>query len=243
LNPTNVGYGRAMNQGVRASTSHYVCILNTDLILNAEALTSIWRHMELSPATGVCSPVICHSNGRMQGFTYAPSWCAQYSDFCGQIATKLTKLHIARAKEPVSVAGVMGAFIFLRRDLIEDGTLFDEDFFFYYEDTDLARRLWKGGVRCDVLPGESIVHLVGKSSSSKNYRLFHASKYLFVRKHFGLASARLTHCLDRWKFRRKLAVYQLLALFLPTTRVRGKLSSYREGLRALQGISKEYGKL
>ena len=42
----NLGYGRAINRGAAATNSRYICVTNTDVILNREALITLWRFME-----------------------------------------------------------------------------------------------------------------------------------------------------------------------------------------------------
>ncbi|HQB40008.1 MAG TPA: glycosyltransferase, partial [Deltaproteobacteria bacterium] len=42
----NLGYGRAINRGIQASDSRYICVLNTDVVLNGACLTRLWEFME-----------------------------------------------------------------------------------------------------------------------------------------------------------------------------------------------------
>ena len=226
LNAKNVGYGRAMNRGIAASRSKYVCLLNTDVILNAGALIALWRHLESHPQTGVSSPRICYPGGRTQGFIFCDGIAPHYSAFLGKLQAKRQKLRIERAQEPLRVDGFLGAFLFLRRELCPDGKLFDEDFFFYFEDTDLARRLAKRGVRCDVLPKQSVVHLGGQSTSVRNGIQYYRSKYLYVRKHYGPRHAAMLQALDRFRIRRKVLSYCLLKAISRSETIRGKLELY-----------------
>src|SRR5260370_26107607 len=41
----NLGYGRGVNRGIAATTSKYVCVTNTDVILNQDALVVLWRFL------------------------------------------------------------------------------------------------------------------------------------------------------------------------------------------------------
>ena len=80
-NDRNLGYGVAANQGVVATKSRYVCVLNTDLILNNGALAAIWRFMEENETVGVCTPVVRYSDGRMQGFFLNFLFCSIIGSF------------------------------------------------------------------------------------------------------------------------------------------------------------------
>src|SRR6266571_3173577 len=65
-NEENIGYGQAMNRGIAASESSYVAVLNTDLILNGEALTALWNYLESHSDVGICAPLICNADGTLQ---------------------------------------------------------------------------------------------------------------------------------------------------------------------------------
>ena len=59
----NLGYGRAINRGIAAVDSRYVCALNTDIILDATTLAALWEFMEQTPDAGVVSPRIANRDG------------------------------------------------------------------------------------------------------------------------------------------------------------------------------------
>jgi GT2 family glycosyltransferase len=106
-----------------------------------------------------------------------------------------------------------------------DGKLFDDDFFFYYEDTDLAHRWHDRGICCMVLPGQSIMHIGGQSGARDNIQ-FNRSKYIYLTKHYGSRHALNVFMLDRWKIRRKMIEYRFLNRFSSRERIRQKLASY-----------------
>ena len=72
----NIGYGRAINRGVAATASKYVCVMNSDVILNREALIELWRFLEERPDAGVCAPRITYEDGRSQGMAFQSSLLA-----------------------------------------------------------------------------------------------------------------------------------------------------------------------
>ena len=236
-NGENLGYGRAMNRGIAACSSRYVCALNTDLVLNGEALAALWRHLESHPRTGVASPRICYPGGRTQGFVFFDGIIPLYFALVSKLMTKYHKWRVERASRPLRVDGVLGAFMFLRRELCPGGRLFDEDFFFYYEDTELARRLTRQGVRCDVLPDHAIVHLGGQSTSVRNSIQYYRSRYLYVRKQYGPGHAALLMTLDRWRIRRKALFYSLMGKLFPSDTVKAKRQLYASILDSLASLT------
>ncbi len=237
LNDENLGYGRAVNRGLRAVNSKYVCVLNTDVILNREGLSALWRFMENNPANSVCSPVICNPDLSIQGFFYMFNAVFLYSDFIKKAYTTYKKFRISHAPSPIRVDGVAGAFIFLRRSIIEGERLFDRDFFFYFEDTDLAHTLHKRDISAYILPDQKIIHLGGQSGTGPNWKLFYESKYRYVKKHFGPLQLRNIYYLDLLKVNVKYFKYKLLTLFPSPNKVLHKNNFYRELSGSLKTLS------
>ena len=143
----NLGYGRAINRAVAATNSAYICVTNTDVTLNPEALISLWRFMEEHPDAGLCAPRIFYEDGRDQGMVFHASLTSQYVQWYAKHRARSAKREIAMAAEPVKVEGVMGAFFLMRRSALPSQKLFDEDFFLFYEDTALSHTLFNRGVR------------------------------------------------------------------------------------------------
>lgn len=222
----NLGYGRAINRGIRAVRSRYVCVLNTDIAMSAECLTRLWEFMERTPAAGVVAPRITNRDGSTQGFIFQHSTLAMFSGLANRISTSLLKRELARATGPMQVDGVLGAFFLIRYELTAEGRLFDEDFFFYFEDTELAHRLHAAGVNCYVLPDCSIIHFGGGSTSIEAARMFFRSKHLYVTKCYGNRCAEAVKQLDRIRLRMKYLKYAVLALLLPTGKVAAKKKHY-----------------
>lgn len=240
-NAENLGYGRAMNRGIAASASRYLCLLNTDVILNAEALAALVEHCDTHSGVQVCSPVIRYSNGRIQGFFFKFGLATLYLDLYKKMYNKIFKTRLASAREPLRVDGIAGAFIFCRRELAVDGRLFDEDFFFYYEDTELAHRLLKQGKRCEVLPLHSIIHIGGQSSSLRHIRLFYGGKYLYIRKQYGAGHTRIIFLLDCIKVRLKTCFYSFTCLVASSRKMSNKRESYGHVLQAMKEIKERNG--
>jgi len=221
----NLGYGRGMNRGMQAVRSQYACIMNTDLILNQEALSALWSFFEARPEAGVASPVIMGSDQRVQGFLFLPSIWSLYSQTISKIRSKRWKLRVEKADTPLTVPGVLGAFFMIRRDLFTD-RLFDEDFFFYYEDSELAHRYWKRGIPCFVLPQVSITHLGGQSTSAEGGRLFQESRRIYLEKCYGSPHTVLLALLDRFRLRFKYYKYFLLNSVVKSQKIQSKYDFY-----------------
>lgn len=144
-NEGNEGYAKAANQGFRATRSPFVCVLNPDVHLEPDYLERVIEAMEAAGRrVGTAAGKLLRGVGTEIERT-------PYVDSLGIRMTRSNRHFDLGAGEPDpewetprEVFGVSGAAIVLRRELIEDvaleGETFDEDFFTYREDADLAWR-------------------------------------------------------------------------------------------------------
>jgi N-acetylglucosaminyl-diphospho-decaprenol L-rhamnosyltransferase len=223
----NLGYGRGINRGVAATTSKYVCIMNTDVFLNRDALVNLWRFLEEHFDVGVCAPRITYEDGRNQGMVFKASLFAIYANWFAKLLASYEKRRIARATVPLRVDGVMGAFFLIRRSLIPQPALFDEDFFFFYEDTALAHTLKNNSVPCFIVPEATIIHLGGKSGSANSISAFYESRNLYLKKFYGPLHARAVYFLDRARILRKWTIYSLFSRLTASERIKSKQRYYK----------------
>jgi len=230
----NLGYGKAINRGIVASQSRYICVLNTDVILNSAALIALWDHLEKNADVGVVSPLVTNQDGSIQGFIFYKTTMAIIFNILNKIRTSLIKRKLAGSTTPQQVDGVLGAFFLIRRSVATSGKLFDEDFFFYFEDTDLAHRLCDAGIKCHVLPGYSIIHLGGSSTSLQAARIFFKSKSIYLKKHYGDSFAGLIARLDKLRLAIKLIKYRFLSAFIKSPKIISKRDYYASMQQALE---------
>jgi len=222
----NLGYGRAINRGIAAVDSRYVCAMNTDVILDEATLVALWEFMEQTPDAGVAAPRIANRDGSTQGFIFHRSRMSIVFNSMNKLRSSLLKRKLAKATAPLRVPGVMGAFFLIRRSCFPEGKLFDEAFFFYFEDNDLAHRLLDAGVHCYALPRQHLIHLGGSSTSVEGARVFYRSKNLYLKKHYGRSFARMIMALDRIRLRMKFIKYTVLSLVSSSQGIAHKKAHY-----------------
>jgi GT2 family glycosyltransferase len=158
---------------------------------------------------------------------FRASLFAIYANWFAKLLARYEKRKIARATAPLRVDGVMGAFFLIRRSVIPLPTLFDEDFFFFYEDTALAHTLKNNGVPCFVVPGATIIHLGGKSGSANSISSFYESRNLYLKKFYGPLHAKAIYFLDRARILRKLSLYSLFSRITGSERIKSKQRYYK----------------
>ena len=89
--------------------------------------------------------------------------------------------------QTVEVDSVVGAYMMVRIDAIDETGLMDDSFFMYGEDLDWAYRIKQNGWRVYYHPATTVLHYKGATSSRQSYRLiveFYRAMYLFHRKHY-----------------------------------------------------------
>ena len=158
LNATNVGFAAAQNQGVRVAKGKWLLSLNPDVLLAPDFIAKLVAAGEADPSIGtVCGKLLRWSLGDEPEFT-------QVVDSTGIYFTPDLR-HLDRGAghedrgqydQPEFVFGATGAAALYRRSMVEDVSLdedfFDEDFFSYREDADLAWRAQLMGWKCLYVP-------------------------------------------------------------------------------------------
>lgn len=139
MNQQNKGFAPGHNQAIQATDSDYVLVLNPDVTLGPQYVELLVRYLEDHPDCGSATgKLLLKSN-------------PQIVDSTGLIMNKAYRAFDRGAGEPASqwmdsgnVFGVSGAAAFYSRKMIEDisieGEFFDNDFFAYKEDVDVAWR-------------------------------------------------------------------------------------------------------
>jgi len=195
-NLLNIGFGRAVNKCIKQGTAPYVLILNPDTIIKDGFFGSILQYIENNPDIGIVGPKVLNTDGSLQGSARAflKPWMAFFGR--NSLLTKwfpnnrISRKSILSTKSdgrtPMFVDWLSGACMLIRRKAIDDVGLFDEQFFMYWEDVDLCKRMWDYGWKVAYFPKASIVHHVGGSSQNRPLQSiieFHRSSYKIISKY------------------------------------------------------------
>ena len=153
-NAENRGFAVATNQGIRASASEYVVTLNNDVLADPEWLATLIRCVESDPHIGMVAskmlfadrPHIINSAGICID-RVGIAWDCRGGE-----------LDNPDEIEPQEIFGPCAGAALYRRDMLDEIGLFDEDFFAYMEDVDLAWRARIAGWRCLYVPQARVLH-------------------------------------------------------------------------------------
>ena len=202
-NPTNVGFGRGVNQGVSMTCSRYVLILNPDCVLTPGSVAALRNVLDQDRECVLVGPRVTDRDGTLQGSARGDP--AMLTGLFGR-ATHLTHWfprsrlaqHNVRSRAQIEsgassgqVDWVAGVCMLTRRDAFEQVGGFDERFFLYWEDADLCRRLRARGGVIRFVSGATVSHRVGRSSRTAEavaIRSFHDSAYLYYTTHVAPSS-------------------------------------------------------
>lgn len=197
-NKTNYGFAKAVNQGLELTDSEYILLLNPDTILLNNAIKVYYDFMQATPSAGCCGGTILEKNMNPGiSFGFFPTLKQIFFEEFGlrKIFTKYYFNHLSPAcklknenSKPISVDYVSGANMFFKKNVLNKAGKLDEDFFLYYEETELSFRIKKSGFKNFVVPEAKIIHLEGKSFAGDDFnkiKLMKKSEFLFFRKCYG----------------------------------------------------------
>jgi GT2 family glycosyltransferase/tRNA A-37 threonylcarbamoyl transferase component Bud32 len=169
----NMGFARAVNQGVAASAGKYVCLLNNDARLSPDTLSTLAAYMDAHPDVGMTAPQLLHEDGRKQhSFDNFPSLATAFlnKSLLRLLAPSKFPSKSQEYSEPREVESVIGACMMVRRELIERIGPLDEAFFLFLEETDWCLRAWRAGSKVVFVPSSKVVHLQGKTRDKARVR-------------------------------------------------------------------------
>lgn len=195
-NKDNVGFSRANNQAIKQSKGEYILLLNPDTVVEEDTFEKTTAFMDAHPEAGGLGVKMIDGKGVFlpESKRGLPSpWVAFYKIFgISKLFPKsktFGKYHLSFLNEnDINEVDVLaGAFMMLRKKVLDKIGLLDETFFMYGEDIDLSYRIQLGGYKNFYFPETTIIHYKGESTKkgSLNYvRVFYNAMAIFAKKHF-----------------------------------------------------------
>lgn len=192
----NVGYSAGNNLALRRAGGRFVLLLNPDTRLPPGALIETIAEMEAHPDIGALGPKLVRADGsldlacrrsfpspevaffRLFGLARLFPRSARFASY--------NLLHVD-PDQAIDVDSVCGAFMLLRREVIERVGLLDETFRMYGEDLDWAYRIKQAGWRVRYHPAVVVLHYKGQSSRQRpigSLVAFYHAMHVFYRKHY-----------------------------------------------------------
>jgi GT2 family glycosyltransferase len=176
---SNAGYAGGNNIGFAKARGQYVLFLNPDTIIHQGALDAMLRRADADPNISIVGPSIQQADGTGQLACFrAPS--------IGESLAKAFWLHHVSVytkaygfpggyrenqyKNEMEVEAVSGCCLLARKATLDEVGVFDEEYFVYFEDSDLCERVRKHGYKIFYDPSASIVHL--EQTTTRKYEIW-----------------------------------------------------------------------
>lgn len=170
--PQQKGFGEGCNLGAKNSSGSVLFFLNPDCRFQGGSILDFAERVKNGGDTAVLSPLLLTPQGKAE-FSFA-AFPGMFSEARMKIEKRLCKssalvqrLVDRRFKDVHSVGWVTGGALFVRRDAFFQVGGFDDEFFLYYEDTDLCLRLSQAGYRACFDPSFTMIHDHGHGGSTE----------------------------------------------------------------------------
>jgi GT2 family glycosyltransferase len=186
-NKENLGFAAANNVAFQQMNGRYALLLNTDTALKGDAVRKIYDFMENHSEIGMaCGQLLNEDDSKQNSIANFPSLL---SLFCNETVLRIfvPKRFPSKRREyqtPIEIESCVGACVMVRKEAMDDVGLFDEAYFFFFEETDWAYRIKKAGWKIFFVPEAHIYHAQGKTvgGSVKARIMYYRSRYVFFRK-------------------------------------------------------------
>ena len=202
-NSENFGFSKANNQAIKECKGEYVLLLNPDTLLEDDTIKKALAFADEKKDAGGFGVKMIDGKGRFlpeskRGFPTPDVAFYKVFGLSKLFPNSKTfgKYHLTYLDENEihEVDVLSGAFMLLRKSVIDKIGLLDETFFMYGEDIDLSYRIRKAGYKNFYFPKTRIIHYKGESTkkSSVNYVfVFYKAMIIFAHKHFSKKNAKL----------------------------------------------------
>lgn len=166
----NIGFGRANNLGMDVARGHYYLLINSDTIVIEDCIENCFNFMEqkANMDIGLIGCRLLNEDGSYQPSFYPFIQNTVWNYFITNNPILYKLLHINdkyKATNKVTQVGdVSGAYMFLRKRVVDEVKGFDPDFFLYCEETEWCRERIAKKYKIYYFPLAETIHLGGKSA-------------------------------------------------------------------------------
>ena len=232
-NKLNLGFGKANNIGLQSAKGRYICFVNSDIEMIDGCLQLLTQYMDDNHSVGMAGPQILYPDLSIQDS--CRRFPSIWRSFC--TAFKLDRIfptcallsgehmfYFSHTKE-IKPDYLAGCLLMARKTALDEVGAFDERFFIYAEEVDLAKRFWDSGWELAFVPQAKAVHHHAGSSSRDPLRFLLAqqkSGFQYWLKHHNLLAVVAQVAILFAKYFLQIIVASLFYLF--SSRHRGFLA-------------------
>jgi len=156
----NLGFAGGSNAGIREAHGEYILTLNNDTIVPPDFVSELVKPMMQDPSVGMCASKMVFPDGRINSTAICISRSgAAWDRGMGEIDT-------GQYDTLEEIFGPCAGAALYRRSMLDEIGLFDEDFFLFMEDVDLAFRARLSGWKCMYVPTARVMHIHGGTANA-----------------------------------------------------------------------------
>ncbi len=196
VNEKNLGFGKANNIALQQARGKYVLFLNPDTIVAEDCFTHCISFLENTTNAGAAGIRMIDGSGKFlpESKRSFPSPLSSFYKLVGLASLFPTSKIFNRyalgnldENKIYEIDVLAGAFMMIKKEVLEKVKGFDESFFMYGEDIDLSYRIQQAGYAIYYLGETTIIHFKGESVKKQNIsyvRMFYNAMNIFVGKHY-----------------------------------------------------------
>jgi len=187
----NRGFSGGVNVGIRAALDRgadSVLLVNSDVVVSPDCLERLERALQDAPSAGIVGPLVASQSVPDQIASLGISYNKRTGRMCQlgvgdriPLSVAVAPAHLQKSRP---VDAVSACLVLIRREVFAAVGLFDEDYFFSFEDIDFCQRARQAGFSSIVAERAIAFHEGGRSLGSASPRRF----YFAARNHLLLAS-------------------------------------------------------
>lgn len=187
-NNANLGFSKGNNVAIRQAQGKFVLLLNSDTEVGADAFEVSVKYLMEHPEVGALGGKLILPNGELDKATRRkfPNPWNSFLRLFG--LKKFSDYNInADINQESEIDATTGAYMMVRKDVIEKVGLLDEEFFMYGEDLDWCWRIKEAGYKIVYYPKAEVKHFKYASSQTIPFfiiRQAHDAMRIFYRKHY-----------------------------------------------------------
>ena len=185
-NKENFGFSKGNNIGVAIAKGEYICILNPDTVVAEDTFKKLLTFFDKQEKVGVVGCRLMDGGGLFlpESKRNIPTVLVSLKKILGY-----PKKYYANQLSQNSIGEVdilVGAFMFVKKEVYLSVGGFDEDYFMYGEDIDLSYKILTSGYKNYYYGEATIIHFKGESTlKDRDYaRRFYGAMQIFYEKHF-----------------------------------------------------------
>lgn len=195
-NKENLGFSKANNQGIRLAGGRNILLLNPDTVVGEDTFVKTVVFLDTHPEAGALGVRMIDGRGKFlpESKRGLPTPAVAFYKMTG-LAKLFPKsrtfgvYHLSYLSEfETHEADILsGAFMMIKKEVLDKVGLLDETFFMYGEDIDLSYRIVKASYKNYYFADTTIIHYKGESTKkhSVNYvKIFYKAMAIFAQKHY-----------------------------------------------------------